>query len=157
VYSLELTSPAGVPGTAELFCSGAPANATCVVTPLGAPLGTSTPVAVTVATGVTTTAEAKPESRNWRRGAWLAALLPVLFWGDRRRRRRWGRLLAVLVLGCLMVQLGCGAGRTIPPSGPTSPTTPITPMTTPSGTYTLVASATSAGTTQSVTLTLVVP
>ena len=48
VFPLLLASPAGVPGTAVMSCTGAPANATCVVQPASVPLGTTTTVSVEV-------------------------------------------------------------------------------------------------------------
>lgn len=155
VYALQLTSPVGVTGSATLTCTGAPVDATCVMTPSSAPLGATTPIMVTVATGVATGAQARVRGSDWRQVGWLATLLPLFFgfgFGrGRQSRGRWARLLAILALGGLGAAVGCGAGRTIPPAGPASLLTP-----TASGTYTLMASATNAGSTQSVTLTLVV-
>jgi hypothetical protein len=141
VYPLLLTSAAGVPGTAAFACSGVPAHATCVVNPASAALGGTTMVTVTVATSVAGAALRWPGERQL---VWLALLLPLGF------GRRWRR---IALLGCLLAVVGCGASRVIPGSGPggggaVSPT--------PSGTYNLVVSGTSAGLTRSVGLTLIV-
>jgi len=146
VFPLLLSSAAGIPGTAVMACTGAPANATCVVTPAGVPLGTATTISATVETGVTVAAALAHGERGW----WVV-VIPVLlpFAGWRRRR------LAMMVVAGLLLAAGCGSGRTIPPPvGGGGGGTP--PAVTPSGTYPIVVSATSAGLTRSVTLTLVV-
>ena len=150
VYGLLLTSATGVPGTAVFTCAGAPANSTCLVVPASVPLGTGTAtVTVTVATGVSTAALA-PASRTF----WLAGLLPL---GLLLLRKRACLPSLVLFLGAslgLAAASGCGASRTVPPTT-TSPTNPTSP-TTPSGNSTIVVSASSAGLTRSVNLTLTV-
>ena len=153
VYPLLLSSPAGVPGTATLSCAGAPANATCVVQPATAPLGTTTVVTVTVATAQTT-AESEVPLDGARRSVWLALLLPLGLLGCGRSRARWARLLAVCVVACLLGMGGCGSGRLIPASAVT--VTGAGGPGTPTGSDTLTVSATSAGLTRSVSLTLVV-
>jgi hypothetical protein len=82
---------------------------------------------------------------------WLAALLPLGLLGL-GRRRLW-RLGAVAMMCCVLAAVGCGASRLIPLTSPGGGGT-ATP--TPSGTYNLVVSGTSAGLTRSVGLTLVV-
>jgi len=158
VYPLLLSSAAGLPGTAALTCTGVPANATCVVQPVSAPLGGTATISVTVATGVTTGLVVLPVPPRWvgRYGnaVWVVLLPFGLMLRTRASRQRWRRLPRVLVLLCLIVATGCGLGRKIPPAtlgggGTGGPATP-------SGTYTLTASATSAGLTRSVSLTLVV-
>jgi hypothetical protein len=144
-YPLLLSSAAGIPGTATLGCTGAPANATCVVTPGSAGLGGSTTISVTVDTGVTVASVMRPS------GVWWVMVLPVVLPFRRRLRHR---MTGLMVLVGLMVIAGCGSGRTIPPGGGGGGGggSPVTP----SGTYSIVVSATSAGLTRSVTLTLVV-
>jgi Transmembrane protein 131-like N-terminal len=153
VYPLLLASPVGVTGTAVLSCTGAPANAICVVQPASAPLGTTTTLSVTVATQM---AAVSPLPLGRGRLEWLAVLLLPLLVGRGRRRfgSRPAALLRVCVVAGLLAATGCGAGRLIPLSGiaSNSPTGPGTPT----GTDTLVVSATSAGLTRSVSLTLVV-
>jgi hypothetical protein len=152
VYPLLLSSATNVSGTASFACSGAPVNSICTVTPSNVALGNSTTISVTVLTGVASTALLSHPPRNSSGRLWLAALLPMsllAFWRTRRRS-----LIGIAVLSCLIVVTGCGAGRAIPldsgsGSGPTSPVTPA-------GTYTIAASASSAGLTRTVNLTLIV-
>ena len=138
VFPLLLSSAANVAGTVTLSCAGAPANATCTVFPASVTLGGATTVSVTVNTGVSAAAALHYE---W---AWLACLLPV---GLVVRRRRWLGLVAL----CLLA--GCGSGRHIPGDGSGGTSGGLT---TPSGTYPLVVSASSAGLVRTVNLTLVV-
>jgi hypothetical protein len=153
VYPLLLSSAANVPGAATFTCTGAPPNSTCNVTPSIVPLGNATTISVTVLTGVSSTALFLPRSLNRTGALWLAMLLPVSVLGLRRTHRIG--LACFALLGCLIVVTGCGAGRAIPlesgsGSGPTSP--PVTPT----GTYNIVVSASSAGLTRTVNLTLTV-
>jgi hypothetical protein len=79
----------------------------------------------------------------------LALLLPVAFF----QRRRYTRFACFFVMLCALGALsGCGASRAIPTTGTTGGGgTP-----TPPGTYALTISASAAGLTRSVGLTLVV-
>jgi hypothetical protein len=161
VYPLLLSSLAGIPGNAALTCTGAPANSTCLVVPASIPLGGTTTLTATVETGVTAAASVtSPANRAERypRGVWWAITLPLVlaFFGRRGHRRlRLPGLLCLALTVYLFSGTGCGGGRLIPGSSPSSPGSP-TPVTTPSGTYPITVSATSAGLTRSVTLTLVV-
>ncbi len=149
VYSLLVTSAAGVPGTAALTCTGAPINATCLVVPASVPLGAGTVTAVvTVATGVATAVIERGPSR-----VWLALLLPL---GALclRRHRSLERLLIIVVLCGLGLAAGCASGRTIPDIPTVA--APSTPTPTPKGTFTIVVSGTSAGLTRTQNLTLIV-
>ncbi len=141
VYPLLLSSAAGVPGTAAFTCSGVPAHATCVVNPAAGALGGTSTVTVTVATSVAGAALHWPGERQL---VWLALLLPLGF------GRRWRR---IALMGCLLAVAGCGASQVIPGSGPGGGGT-VSP--TPSGTYNLAVSGTSAGLVRSVGLTLIV-
>ncbi len=147
VYPLLLTSAAGVPGTAALSCSGAPAYATCTVNPAAAGLGGNAQITVTVATD--TASLRVPRDRP---EYWLAGLLPLGLLG--LGRKRWRRLGGVALLACLMAGVGCGASRTIPYTSTSLPGNGGSP--TPAGTYNLVVSGASAGLTRSVGLILVV-
>ncbi|NYF78512.1 choice-of-anchor D domain-containing protein [Granulicella arctica] len=146
VYSLLLTSASGVPGSATFTCSGAPANATCLIVPTTVALGNGTAtVVVTVATGVASASVASGSNRIW-----VVLLLPfglgMLGWRSRRS------LAGIVILCGLVAGIGCGSGRVIPISGTTgSPTSP-----TPSGASTIVVSASSAGLVRTVDLTLTV-
>jgi len=153
VFPLLLTSAANIPGAATFTCTGIPANATCNVTPASVALGSTTTVSVTLLSGVTSTSSVVPLLLKRNRVLWLAALFPLSLIA--LRRRRLPRLAAGALLCVLIVASGCGAGREIPlVSGPGSGSSEGPP--TPAGTYTVVASATSAGLTSSVNLTLIV-
>ena len=147
VFPLLLSSVGGVTGTVTFICNGAPANATCLVTPSSASLGAAATVAVTVNTGVSNTA-------LLRRGTgpigWLAMLIPVGLWRSRSRMR----LAALGTMCCLMALAGCGGNRLIPnvSSGGGS----SVGLVTPAGSYAIVVSGTSAGLVRTVNLTLIV-
>ncbi len=154
-YALQLSSLDGLSGNVALGCTGAPANSICTVVPGVAQLGTTTPIAVTVETAVSSVAALLPPAKPFPAAAaakalMLALLLPVAFF----HRRRYPRLARLLVLICALgVLSSCGASRAIPTTG-TAGGGGGTP--TPAGTSTLTVSATAAGLTHSVTLTVVV-
>ncbi|CAN5587216.1 hypothetical protein BH10ACI4_BH10ACI4_09070 [soil metagenome] len=138
VFPLLLSSAAGVPGTAVLTCSGAPANAACVISPASVALGGVTTVSVTISTGLTV-------ASMWREAVgWLACLLPLGLFVRRRR------LLGFVLLGLLA---GCGSERRIPGGGSTGGGGGVA---TPGGSYAITVSATSAGLVRTVGLTLLV-
>jgi hypothetical protein len=158
VYPFLLTAAAGTPGTASFTCLGAPVNATCVVTPQAPALAGTTSVIVTVATGVTPiTAMASPAGSSRRMDArvfWVGLLLPLgLMLGPVRRRRLRAALAGSISLVMLALS-GCGAGRAIPPSGGTGSNG--TGVVTPSGSYSIAVSATSAGLTMTTNVTLII-
>jgi hypothetical protein len=151
VYPLMLTSVVGVPGTVAFTCAGVPAHATCTVTPAAPALGGTTALSVTIATSVAGAALEWPVIPDGRRMVWFAGVLPLGLAGlGRRRLRRAGGLA---MLGCLVVLAGCEVGRMIPA---TDTSAGLTTTPTPSGTYNVTVSGTSAGLTRSVGLTLVV-
>ncbi len=152
VYPLLLSSAAGVPGTVAFTCTSIPAHATCLMNPSTAALGATSTVTVTVATSVAGAELRWPLLPGRSPLPWLATLLPLGLLGLGRRRAR--RLGALAVLCCVLLAAGCAASRLIPLSTSSSPVSPVTP--TPGGTYNLVVSATSAGLTRSVGLTLIV-
>jgi hypothetical protein len=152
VFPLLLSSAANVPGTATFVCSGAPANSTCNVNPVSVTLGNTTTVSVTVLTGVTSTARLPQQSTIRSHVFWVVVMLPLGFLTMRGRRRSF--LAGSVLLGCLLAATGCGAGRAIPLGSGSNPGPPIS--VTPAGTYSIVASASSAGLTRTVTLTLIV-
>jgi Protein of unknown function (DUF1573) len=152
VYPLLLSSAANVPGTVAFTCVGFPANSTCNITPASVALGSTTMISVTVLTGVSSTALSSRSLMNRPGMLWLVALLPIGLMGIGRVRRP---SVAALVLLGLIAAVGCGAGRTIPLEGGSN-SNPTPPPITPAGTYTVVASASSAGLTRSVNLTLTV-
>ena len=162
VYPLLLSSAAGTLGDAVLTCTGAPTNSTCLVVPANIPLGGSTTLTATVETGVSPSAAKTMPSNPLMahpRSVWWVLVMPLVLLSPRLRRGlRQKRYLSALVGFVLSLNVlnmtGCGDGRLIPGPPPTSPQPPT--VATPSGTYPITVSATSAGLTRSVTLTLVV-
>jgi hypothetical protein len=152
-YLLLLTSIAGVPGSASMTCTGAPAQATCMVNPSSTSLGNAngSVLTVTLATAQASASLRTRPGRSNRALVWLAMLLPAGLY--LRSRRRGSRLLLASL--CLSL-IACGTvARTIPDTGGSGGGTgPV--ITTPSGTYPLVVSATSDGLVRSVNLTVVV-
>jgi hypothetical protein len=152
-------TPGGVQGTVSLSCAGAPALATCQISPGAASLDGVTPVNVTISVQTT----APSAIAHWRpRAPWSLGNLPapagsvmllVFAWlvcvmaGGFRKRAGWW--LAPLVLaGALSV--GCGGGGQVgsapPPSQPG----------TAAGTYTLTVTASSQAISHTISLTLTV-
>ena len=153
VFPLLLTSAANIPGIVTLFCPPLPPNSTCNMTPASVALGNTTTVSMTILTGVASTSSAAPLLLRRNRALWLATLLPLSLLA--LRRHRLPRLVAVAFLCVLIGASGCGAGRDIPlVGGPGSGSSAGPP--TPAGTYTVVASASSAGLTRTVNFTLIV-
>jgi hypothetical protein len=155
VYPLLLSSAAGVPGTVAFSCSGVPANATCVVNPSSRVLGVASMITVTLATSVASLR--LPQLPGREPLTWLACLLPLGLLGL-GRLRAW-QLRSVTMLCCFMLCFvmlitGCGASRMIPEATGSSPVNPGSP--TPSGSYNIAVSGSSAGLTRSVSLTLIV-
>ena len=153
-YALQLSSLSGLSGNVALSCSGAPVNSICTVTPSIGPLGTTTPVIVTLETAVPSAVGLARPARPLRasslaKAILLAMLLPVAFF----QRRRYPKFVRLLVMLCALgVLSSCGASRTIPTTGTTGGGgTP-----TPPGTSTLTISASAAGLMHSVSLTLIV-
>jgi len=155
MYTLQLSSLAILTGSGNvvLTCAGAPTNSICTVAPNTTALGTTIPVTVTIQTGTKAQLEPVfPFGKSLRSSGIIFALLfPALFFSRRLRKP----LLALATL-CVAIILtaslsGCGAGRTIPNDGTTNPTYP-----TPTGTYNITVSATSAGLTHAVSLKVIV-
>ncbi|GGG65630.1 choice-of-anchor D domain-containing protein [Edaphobacter dinghuensis] len=147
VFPLLFTSATSLPAT--FICSGAPLNAVCNVTPSSVTGGATTTVSVTVLTGTTTASLLAPTRFGSPSMVWLAALLPLGLLSLRRSRLR------LLLLCCLLLPIGCGAGRQLPSSGSTG-TPPGQSLVTPAGTYPIVVTASSAGLSRTITLTLIV-
>ncbi|MFN2977394.1 beta strand repeat-containing protein [Terriglobus aquaticus] len=166
VYPLLLTPAAAGTQPVTFTCTGAPANSKCNVVSTYADLSATSTVSVTVVTG--TTAAVRTVARNGRRNesnqtrdarrtSALAFLLPVLLLPFAASRRRIATLLlAVLAIGTVALQ-GCGSGRHIPEGTDTTGSGGSTSGTpTPAGTYNLTVTATAAGLTRQVGLTLIV-
>lgn len=153
VYPLLLSSLSGLQGTVAMSCTGAPANSTCIVNPVSGALGGTETMTVTLATDV---AELRLPGTPWRNpsvGIWMAGLLPLGLIGLGAGRRGRRTLMAVAMLACGIWMTGCTASRMIPLSDTSGGGSTVV---TPSGTYNLVVTATNAGLTRTVPLTLVV-
>ena len=148
-YALLLASDATVPGVATFTCAGVPAHATCTVNPVAAALGGTTLITVTVATGLAT-ALAPALPAGWIGVSALGALSLLGLVGKRRSVQRYALAICICAL---IAAAGCSTGRTIPDSA-VAPA-PIA-VTTPSGTYPLLISSSSAGLVRSITVTLIV-
>ncbi|MDE1155917.1 MAG: choice-of-anchor D domain-containing protein [Acidobacteriaceae bacterium] len=149
-YAVLLSSVSGLHSALAIGCTGAPAHALCAVTPSSATLGSNYVVTVVVSTGIAALSPAE-QRPLWRRGAplELACLLMFPLWKRRRSRLSGGLFLLPVLLCCVS---GCGAGRVIP--GDTGGSSSAAK--TPAGVYTLTISASAAGLTRSVPLTLTV-
>jgi hypothetical protein len=156
-YSLSMTALGGFNQSVSFTCNGAPAEATCLVSPSSATPGGSSATALMVSVNTT----APSETPNWRglgpedftapRWLWLAVVVLLSILASVIKLGRW-RTRVVLGTCALAVTLlaGCGGG------GSGSMTNPGTPA----GTYTLTVTGTSTSSsttlTHSVTLQLVV-
>ena len=149
-YALLLDSAANLPGTASFTCSGNPAHTLCTVNPAAAPLGVTTPINVTIATGQLKAALEPPTL------PWHALTLPTLSFallvplGLLRKRRTFSALCSLLLLATLTA---CSVPRLIPDS---TAGTGTTGGITPPGTYAITITATSTGLTRTVSLNLTV-
>jgi len=155
-FPLLLTPVVAMDLPVTFTCTGGPANAKCIVTSTLSDLSATTTVTATVSTATQTVVMRRVSTaldRLCRLGSWwipaLALLVPCLLF----RRRLPMRLLMVLI--CTATLTDCGSGRKIPGDGVGSSHKPP-PVTVPAGTYPIVVSATSAGLTRSVTVTMVV-
>ena len=163
VFPLLLSSAAGVPGVATLTCTGMPANASCYLSPATTiALGATTTVAATVSTGIvpsTTAAMGRGLGRQGGGGGgslgWMAVLLSGGVYGVRRSCRELPRLLACALLCGVIFAIGCGATRKIPVVESVDAGTGSATVT-PSGTYLVTVSATSAGLVRTMQVTLIV-
>jgi hypothetical protein len=153
VYPLRVDSASSISGKVEFTCTGAPANSTCNITPTETELGNTTTVSATVLTGVSSAGYLWWPMSKPSKMVWFASLLPVglLILGGKRR----SFFVSVVCLCCLIAITGCGAGRKIPDESGPNPSSGANPITT-AGKYTITVSATSAGLTRTVDLTLIV-
>jgi polygalacturonase len=153
VYSLQFAGWVGATGTVTFSCTGAPQNATCTVYPGTATLAGVTPLPVTVtvltrnALASMQEAPAPPSGHGKGLPAVVLAGVFGLAFGLRRRRA----VIRLLYSGILCLALsaswfvtGCGGSQT----GALIKTSP--------GTYQLTVTATGAGVTRTVPLTLIV-
>ncbi len=149
VFPLLLT-PAATSALPVMFtCIGAPANAKCTVVSTYANLSGTSTVSVTVLTGTTVV-----RLERWKHATLvLAALLPFGVVGLRRRSASLVSCAALITVAVLLS--GCGSARHIAESGTGSGSGDGTAAT-PTGSYNLIVSASAAGLTRQVPLTLVV-
>jgi Beta-propeller repeat/Abnormal spindle-like microcephaly-assoc'd, ASPM-SPD-2-Hydin len=142
---------AGIAGTAALTCSGAPAGATCSLSPSTVQVNATSPSTIGLTLNTTARSQLWPMAlspTSWLIGLMLVACL--LFFKTASAylslRPRW-RFVPVLVLPLALC--GCGGGAS--PSTPSKGTSG-----TPAGSYTLVVTATSGSTSQSLNVPLTV-
>ncbi len=153
-YPLLLTSIQGLTGAVSLACSGAPVNSTCSINPTASSLGGTYTLSATVQTGTsqTTALTHTTASRTRDTSVFLAfVFLPLAC--AAKRRRFTPLLLAILSIATLTTLAGCGSSRVIPGNGvggggSSTPTQP--------GTYNLTVTASAAGLSRTVNLTLIV-
>ena len=144
-FPLLLSSASGLMNSVALTCSGAPSHTTCKVTPSSATLGGTTMVSAVVTTGVASAAvTGSRDALPWMRGGALLLALAVPCCLLRRKR------LPLMMFFVCAALTSCGTGRVIPGDAPIASTP------SPTGTYTLQVTATSAGLTHSVSLTVTV-
>ena len=149
-YALLLSSAANVTGSVTFTCTGVPAHSTCTVNPASVALGGSTPMTVTVATGLSTVRLDAPPMPWTKPLTWFAALLPTCFFC---RRKRWPQRLVLLLVALALASAGgCATGRLEPGTGTSGSSTAVSP----SGNYSLVVTGSSAGLTRTIPLTLVI-
>lgn len=157
-YKLSL-APTGFSGMVTLACTGAPAKATCAVSPASASLdGITTRDSIVRVTTVAGTmagpgGELEPPAahelggRRWQVWMLVAILVTSMMRNAvaRERKFRTGSRLALgVALFVVLMGLACGGGRVVPPSRPG----------TPAGTYTLTVTARAGSVSRSTALTL---
>lgn len=153
---------AGFVGSATLTCSGAPANASCTVTPSTITLtGSNTQTASVVVKTSGPTATFIMQERVIRAaltsGEWFALAGVLLFLGNKKRKRDPAalKLALVLMLTIMLATCSCGGGG----AGSTGAPGPgagagIGPTSTPAGTYTITVAAEAGGATRQATFLL---
>jgi hypothetical protein len=147
-YALVLNAGPGISGTSSLTCSGAPANATCTITPSSLVLsaGGSGKFSVTVTTSQQVAMSQDRSLHLQLAGTGLlfgAFLLPVFT----KRFRLPAALMMLSALLAILPIAGCGGGS--------STKSPVTQSVAP-GTYQLVVTATSGSANATQKLTLIV-
>jgi hypothetical protein len=151
-FNLQVTPMNGFAGAVALACSGAPASASCSPTPpsINVTGNSVVPFTLNIATSAAQLGIPleKPGSPlippNWLLLVWLASFLS-LFTRPRRRRFSLGVFAPVAALVLLLMATGCGGGATS-----------ATNSSAPQGTFTIVVTGTSQGTSRTVSLSLII-
>jgi hypothetical protein len=153
-YSLVVAGSPGFSGQVTLTCTGAPANASCSITPSSVTLakGANASFTVTVTTQATITASLSHYG-NWTGALALLAFLgmPLMIIIAKPTPQHATLSAIVLISLAALTSAGCGGGsgqNTAPPGQTTHVAT------TPQGTYTLMVTGTSGSATTSQPLTL---
>ena len=143
-------SPEGFAGSVSMSCTGAPAQATCSVTPSSVTLDGTNPATVEVRVSTTAPSMLGPPLGPQPGQPWLLWLVALAMLASLVQAVRRRRALAGFVAALLFVVLwsSCGEGA--------APPSPIGGGGTPAGTYTLTVTATSDGITRNIPLTLTV-
>jgi len=148
--ALQLSPVNGFTGTVTLGCTNAPPAGGCSASPGSAQISGATPVPFTVSVTTMARSQMTPGERPHRRFptlpmaiVLLLALTILFFVGPRDRKSRVLRPILTLSL-LLLSSCGGGGSSTTPPSG------------TPAGTYTVQATATIAGATRTINLSITV-
>ena len=149
-----VSSVAGYNSPVALSCSGAPALASCSVSPSSVTPASGTPATATVTVQTTRRSAVPPgglprlpgSGLTMRPWIWLLAALLLSFGvvAGRKNRPQWNWAVLVLTALWLASFAACGSGGT----GYVNPTG------TPAGTYTITVTGTSAGLTHSTTFSL---
>ncbi len=156
-YQLTFASAGGPFANQVAFtCSGAPALATCSVSPTSTPAGSNTvAVSVSVATTAATLSSSmlRLEHDGPTPAVWLFQLPGFLLFGlisvgGKRRKIGWRYPLLAIAIGLGLFAVACGGGSTSTTTKPQGGTAP--------GTYTMLLTASSGSLNQTVPLTLTV-
>jgi hypothetical protein len=147
-FGLALAPDPSFTGLVTFACANLPPNSTCTVNPPTTNVANGTPVriAVSIQTGQSATAQLHKERKGWELAL---ASLPLFVLLIPIKVREWPRRLAVvmlvLMIGLTCVSCGGGTGSTGTGGTGGSGGGGTSSSATPSGTYTVVVAATSAG------------